>query len=82
VNNNLLVNSKFYDIKHTAYEKCVFVTGIESKWIISGKDNDLTVTHTAYMDPSGNIPDWIVNTSVTNGPIKTLSNLKKRLNIK
>lgn len=77
-NGDLRVESKFYAIEHIAEEDYVYVKNIESAWKISGKDGKLSVEHTAFMDPSGSIPNWIINATLTDGPINTLTNLKKK----
>lgn len=78
VNGDLKVETKFYPIDHKPEADYVYVKNIESAWRISGKDGQLAVEHTAFMDPSGSIPNWIINATLTDGPIKTLTNLRKR----
>ncbi len=77
--NNLLVSSKSHTIKHNPFPDCVYVSNLESKWIFSGSDNNLAVEHSGFMDPAGNIPEWMVNTNLTDGPIKSIGNLSRRL---
>lgn len=77
-NGDIRVETKFSAIEHTAEEDYVYVKNIESAWKISGKDGQLSVEHTAFMDPSGSIPNWIINATLTDGPIKTLTNLKQK----
>ena len=77
-NGDLRVESKFYAIEHIAEEDYVYVKNIESAWKISGKDGKLSVEHTAFMDPSGSIPNWIINATLTDGPINTLTNLNNK----
>ncbi|MBK8698807.1 MAG: hypothetical protein IPN29_04420 [Saprospiraceae bacterium] len=75
---DLLVDTKYFPITHKPEEDRVFVTKIESHWRVSGRDGQLQVEHSAFMDPSGSIPQWIINATLTDGPIKTLTNLRKR----
>lgn len=50
------------------------VTDINSQWEISTtSDGQIDINHSGYMDPGGNIPDWIINQSVTSGPVKTIN---------
>ncbi len=77
-NGDLKVETRFYPIEHKPEADYVYVKNIESAWRISGKDGQLAVEHTAFMDPSGSIPNWIINATLTDGPIKTLTNLRKR----
>jgi hypothetical protein len=79
-NGNIIVNSAYEDIAHTPVKNAVLVKNLNSSWTIAGKDNELTVTHIGFMDPAGNVPDWLVNSSLVDGPIKTLSAMKKKLN--
>jgi hypothetical protein len=72
--NNLIVQSKYEPYPHTPVPSAVFVTEVESKWVISGQDNALRIEHTGYMNPSGSIPEWAVNSSLVDGPIRTLQN--------
>lgn len=78
-NGDFNIVTKFENINHEALDDYVFVKNIRSEWRISGKDNAVSVEHIAYMDPSGNIPQWLVNSSITDGPIKTLTNLRARI---
>ncbi|MFN8319763.1 MAG: hypothetical protein U0V54_10115 [Saprospiraceae bacterium] len=41
---------------NTLQKKIVYVKNIESAWKISGKDGQLAVEHTAFMDPSAAFP--------------------------
>ena len=77
-NGDLKVETRFYPIDHKPEADYVYVKNIESAWRISGKDGQLAIEHTAFMDPSGSIPNWIINATLTDGPINTLTNLRKR----
>lgn len=43
------------------------------------KDNKINVTFQFYADPGGNIPDWIINMFIVDGPYDSLINLKKKV---
>lgn len=61
-------------------QNLVPVTIIASSWDIKAiAPNQCQVTHTGYMDPAGQIPDWAVNESILKGPFKTITNFKKIL---
>lgn len=56
----------------------LLITELSSSWEVSiGKNNELIVMHTGYMNPSGNIPKWLINDGVTSGPKKTIKNMIK-----
>lgn len=58
----------------------LLITIISSSWEIKKlSDGQLNIVHSGYMDPGGNIPSWVVNESITSGPVETLKGLKKRL---
>jgi hypothetical protein len=58
----------------------VKVLKIWSSWEITTKtNNQLEIIHMGSMDPSGNIPQWLVNDGVLTGPIKTIKAFKKQL---
>jgi len=62
------------------YSKLVRVTRIWSTWEINKKsEGRLEITHTGFMDPSGPVPDWLINLKLTDVPVKTLKNLQKIL---
>jgi hypothetical protein len=77
---NYIVKTKYerYDIPSD--DSRVYVNKLESEWTISKIDENSTkVYHAAFMDPNGSIPAWMVNTSVTSGPVKTLKGLGRNL---
>jgi hypothetical protein len=39
-------------------------------------DNEVKITHQFFGDPEGNIPGWVVNLFIVDGPYDTLLNLK------
>ncbi len=58
----------------------LLIKKISSSWEIKKlSDGQLNIVHSGYMDPGGNIPSWVVNESITSGPVETLKGLKKRL---
>jgi hypothetical protein len=76
---NLVVTSKSTSLPHTPIANCIYTSNLESSWLFSGDDFKLNVEHKGFMDPAGIIPQWLVNSSITDGPIKSIINLKKRL---
>jgi len=54
------------------------VSKISSSWEIRKiSESNASIIHSGFMDPSGNIPEWLINEGVTSGPLKTLDNLRK-----
>ncbi|MEZ4910718.1 MAG: START domain-containing protein [Saprospiraceae bacterium] len=61
-------------------QNLVPVTVIASSWDITAiTPKECQVSHTGYMDPAGQIPDWAVNESILKGPYRTIRNFKKIL---
>ena len=50
------------------------------KWTLGKEGNQTRVTLEYHADPEIPIPSWVSNRYVVQGPAKSLSNLKKRLN--
>jgi hypothetical protein len=71
----------------TKYEKGIIedsdrlvVTDIHSEWILTPQEGGyVDVFHEGYMDPAGSLPAWIANSGVKEGPVKTLTALRKIL---
>jgi hypothetical protein len=76
---DILVNSKYHAIKHNPEPDRIQVTNIESKWVIKGSDFALNIEHSGHLDPAGNIPLWMFNSGLSDGPYRTIMNLKKRV---
>ena len=75
-----IVKTKYEPFKIEEDKSKVFVDNIESEWRITAIDDQHTkVYHAAFMDPNGSIPVWMINTSVTSGPVSTLTDLGKVL---
>ncbi|QEC78324.1 START domain-containing protein [Mucilaginibacter ginsenosidivorax] len=50
------------------------------KWIITPtSDGKVKIEYTLHADPGGNIPSWLVNMFVTQGPIESFKKLKVQL---
>jgi hypothetical protein len=59
-------------------EKYTRVQDSRGSWIFKKADNNrVEIIHQFYGDPEGNIPNWIVNMFIVNGPYNTLLNLKE-----
>lgn len=50
-----------------------------SKWTFIAKNNLVYGEYTFKSNPSGNIPVWLINLSLDEGPIKTIQNFKQQL---
>lgn len=56
----------------------VRVQYLRGTWILNDIGAGKTkVTYQVHSDPGGNIPDWLVNTMITEAPTTTLANLHK-----
>jgi len=56
------------------------IQSTKSIWRITPRgDNTIELYHEAHAEPGGNLPGWIVNSFLTEGPLKSLQNLKQRL---
>jgi hypothetical protein len=52
----------------------------KASWIlIPQKDGSVKATYNLSFDPGGNIPAWLINLFITEGPYQTFLNLQKRL---
>jgi hypothetical protein len=58
----------------------LLVTTMHSEWVLTPVDEDYVhIYHKGYMDPAGSLPSWISNSGVKDGPVKTLTALKRIL---
>ncbi len=57
----------------------VRIKNFNSKWTFTPKNNIIYGVYTFSSDPGGNIPAWLVNLSLDEGPIKTIKAFKKQL---
>ena len=49
-------------------------------WTVERVGNNMAhVVLEGYIDPAGNIPDWISNMLIVDSPIKVISGIKQRL---
>lgn len=56
----------------------VRVEYLRGTWVLTDRgDGKTRVTYQVHSDPGGNIPDWLVNTMITEAPTATLANLHK-----
>jgi hypothetical protein len=66
-----------YQIDRSGY---VYVDDIRSSWILQDLgDGLISIQHEGYMDPSGSIPAWLARSSIEDGPINTIKNLRNYL---
>lgn len=79
--NSFTVETKNYPFPIPADKKKMeLITTIYSSWKISEINNSqIKIIHEGYMNPGGNVPVWLTNESITSGPPKTLSGLKKMM---
>ena len=58
----------------------LLVTNVSSDWILTPNPNGgIDALHLGYMDPAGSLPAWIANKGVKDGPINTITGMKKLL---
>jgi len=57
----------------------VRMTQASGSWRLRAVEAGTEVTHTYHADPQVRVPAWMVNRFVVDGPINSLTNLKKRL---
>ncbi len=58
----------------------VRVREFETNWKLIPRSKNVTIIeYQGKMDPGGNIPTWIVNMGITNGPMKTMAGLTRYL---
>jgi hypothetical protein len=61
-------------------EGFVRITQSSASWVLSPQKNGTVKTvYNLSFDPGGNIPDWMVNVFITDGPFQTFMTLKKML---
>lgn len=49
-------------------------------WTVKSADGEMThVVLEGFIDPAGNVPDWISNILITDSPFKTISGLRSRI---
>ncbi len=57
----------------------VRIKEFHSKWTFVPKNNLVYGEYVFSSDPGGNIPVWLVNLSLDEGPVRTIRNFKKQL---
>jgi hypothetical protein len=55
----------------------VRMTKFNSKWTFTPNGNNIKGEYEFRSNPGGNIPSWMVNMALDEGPVKTIQNLKK-----
>ena len=60
-------------------EGVVRVKTFETHWKVTqlSGGQHIFIDYNSKMDPAGNIPQWVVNMGLTVGPIKTMQNFTK-----
>jgi hypothetical protein len=79
ITGDISVYSQYFEIVHKPEPNRVLITNMQTSWSIKGSDNNLSIEHIGYLDPAGSIPMWMFNSGLSDGPYKTLLNLKKRV---
>ncbi len=61
-------------------ENVVRIPAFNAYWKFTPlEQNFIEVEYFMSLDPGGDIPDWVVNLAVSEGPVKTLNNMKATL---
>ncbi len=56
------------------------ITDVRSQWILTKlRDGDTLIVYTAFANPNGALPTWLVNDLARDGAIKTFQGLKKEI---
>lgn len=57
------------------------ITNSKGSWIFTSNNTDkmVVVTYQFFGDPGGNMPNWLINMFIVDGPFETLKNLRKKL---
>lgn len=64
------------------YKGKVRVPYYDARWIIRPVENNMIeVDYTISLDPGGNIPVWVINMAISDGPLKTMQNFRTRLEL-
>lgn len=62
------------------YKDCVRLQESQANWTLTPVDKQHTKgVYTLSFDPAGNIPAWLINLFITEGPYRSFTNMKKRL---
>lgn len=78
--NVITVNSNAQPEYIAASKDVVRIKSSVSKWTITTiKENLIKVEYTIQFDPGGNIPSWLINMFVSEGPYESFKNLKERV---
>jgi len=60
----------------------VRITYFYGEWTFTPlKDGDVSIDYYLKIDPAGNIPNWVTNMLIDNGPYQTLIDFKKQLDL-
>ncbi len=58
----------------------VRITQMDAKWVLTPlASGETTIEYYLSLDPGGNVPGWIVNMGLTDGPMETIKNMKQQL---
>ncbi|MCJ2376793.1 START domain-containing protein [Vibrio sp. ZSDZ34] len=56
------------------------ITNVRSKWVLTKlSGNETLIVYTAFANPNGALPTWLVNDLARDGAIKTFQGLKKEI---
>jgi hypothetical protein len=63
-----------------AEEDVVRITSSKGKWTITNvKENLIKVEYVIQINPGGNIPPWLINLFLTDGPLESFRKMKERV---
>jgi len=69
--------SKLFPSDFHKNEDRVRMAYFESKWeVVKVNSTTISIDYRVVADPAGDIPSWLVNTSITKGPVETMRKFK------
>lgn len=84
--NNVIVTDSIFEQRIVVIPKVVAekedivrIKNSKGRWVFKEKSpGKIQVIYQMYADPEGNVPNWMVNLFIVDGPFETLQNLRKR----
>ncbi|WP_420571075.1 START domain-containing protein [Kordia sp.] len=65
--------------KYEEKEDYLRITYFEGYWLLEQLDDEVKIIHQMHGDPSGNLPSWFVNSTITRAPYHNFLALKEKL---
>jgi hypothetical protein len=78
-NDTMLIHLVSQPERVAAKDRIVRMSKASGSWLLEPHAEGTRVTHTYHADPKIRVPSWIMKRYVVDGPIKTLTNLRQRV---